>query len=155
MNEIATPGLSFVTELTAKVDPPIDVGPTPNGLRRLVPILGGQARGPRLNGTVIPGGVDYQVWRHDDVTEVHARYVIETTTGARVYVETTGLRRAPPDVMRALQRGEPADQALIYFRTVPKFETAEPDLAWLMRSVFLCAGARYPEHVALRFFEVT
>jgi Protein of unknown function (DUF3237) len=155
MSDIATPGLSLVTELSAKVGAPIDVGETAHGVRRIVPILGGGVSGPRLNGTVMPGGVDYQLWRNDDVTEIHARYVIETAKGARVYVEASGLRRAPPDVMRRLFRGEPVDQASIYFRTVPKFETADPELAWLMCAVFLCAGARYPDRAVLRFFEVT
>jgi len=155
MSDIATPGLSLVTDLSAKVGPPVDVGATPNGVRRIVPILGGEVSGPRLNGTVMPGGVDYQVWRKDDVTEIHARYVIETTKVARVYVEATGLRRAPPDVMRRLFQGQPVDQASIYFRTVPRFETADPDLAWLMRAAFLCAGARFPDRAVLRFFEVT
>ena len=57
----------------------------------------------------MPGGVDYQVWRNDDVTEIHARYVIETAARTRVYVEASGLRRAPPDVMRRLFRGEPVE----------------------------------------------
>ena len=123
--------------------------------KNIVRLLGGEVNGPRLNGTVMPGGVDYQVWRNDDVTEIRARYVIETTAGARVYVEATGLRRAPPDVMRRLFRGEPVDQGSIYFRTVPTFETSDQSLAWLMRAVFLCAGARYPDRAVLRFFEVT
>ncbi len=155
MSDIATPGLTFVTDLSAKVGPPVDVGTTPHGARRIVPILGGEVRGPRLNGTVVPGGVDYQIWRNDDVTEIHARYVIDTTAGARVYVEANGLRHAPPDVMRKLFRGEPVEQASIYFRTVPRFETSDPELAWLMRAVFLCAGARFPDRAVLRFFEVT
>ena len=154
MSDIATPGLSLVADLSAKVGQPVDVGSTPHGVRRIVPILGGEVSGPRLNGTVMPGGVDYQVWRNDDVTEIHARYVIETTAGARVYVEATGLRRATPEVMQRLFRGEPVEQASIYFRTVPRFETSDLDLAWLMR-VFLCAGARYPDRAVLRFFEVT
>ena len=155
MSDIATPGLSLVADLSAKVGQPVDVGSTPHGVRRIVPILGGEVSGPRLNGTVMPGGVDYQVWRNDDVTEIHARYVIETTAGARVYVKATGLRRATPEVMQRLFRGEPVEQASIYFRTVPRFETSDLDLAWLLRAVFLCAGARYPDRAVLRFFEVT
>lgn len=155
MSEIATPGLSLVTELSAKVGPPIDVGTIGTGVRRIVPILGGDLAGPRLNGTVMSGGADYQIWRSDGVTEIHARYVIETAAGARIYVEASGLRRAPPEIMEKLFRGEPVDQSSIYFRTVPRFETADPELAWLMRGIFLCAGARYPDRAVLRFFEVT
>jgi uncharacterized protein DUF3237 len=155
MSEIATPGLSFVGELSAKVATPVDVGTTPQGVRRIVPILGGDMHGPRLSGKLMPGGTDYQVWRSDGITEIHARYVIETASGSRVYVEASGLRRAPPEVMERLFRGEPVDQGSIYFRTVPRFETSDRDLAWLMRGIFLCAGARYPDRVVLRFFEVT
>jgi hypothetical protein len=155
MSEIATPGLSFVGELSAAVGPPIDVGTTPHGVRRIVPILAGEMTGPRLAGKLMPGGTDYQVWRSDGVTEIHARYVIETASGARLYVEASGLRRAPAAIMEQLYCGEQVDQGAIYFRTVPRFETSDPDLAWVMQAIFLCAGARYPDRVVLRFFEVT
>ena len=155
MSDIATPELSFVGELSIKVAPPVDIGTIPQGLRRIVPLLSGEITGPRLNGKLLPGGTDYQVWRSDGVTEIHARYVIETARGARVYVEASGLRRAPPEVMQRLFRGEPVDQAAIYFRTTPRFETSDPELAWLMRSIFLCAAERYPNRVLVRFFEVT
>ena len=155
MSDIATPELSFVGELSIKVAPPVDIGTIPQGLRRIVPLLSGEMTGPRLNGKLLPGGTDYQVWRSDGVTEIHARYVIETASGARIYVENSGLRRAPPDVMQRLFRGEPIDQASVYFRTVPRFETSDPELAWLMRSIFLCAAERYPDRVLVRFFEVT
>ena len=155
MSQIATPGLSLVGDLSATVGPPVDVGAAPHGIRRIVPILSGEFSGPRLAGKLLPGGIDYQVWRSDGVTEIHARYVIEVPTGARVYVEASGLRRGPPEAIERLFRGEAVDQASIYFRTVPRFETADPELAWLMRSVFLCAGTRHPDRVILRFFEVT
>ena len=93
MTEIATPGLSFVGELSAAVGPPLDVGTTPHGIRRIVPILTGEMTGPRLAGKLLPGGTDYQVWRRDGVTEIHARYVIEGQSGARLYVEAS--ERAP------------------------------------------------------------
>jgi hypothetical protein len=155
MSEIASPGLSFVGELSAAVGPPIDVGTTPYGTRRIVPILAGEMTGPRLAGKLLPGGTDYQIWRRDGVTEIHARYVIETPSGARLYVEASGLRRAPAAIMERLYRGEQVDQGSIYFRTVPRFETSDPEFAWAMQSIFLCAGARHPDRVVLRFFEVT
>jgi uncharacterized protein DUF3237 len=155
MSEIATPGLSFVGELSAAVGPPIDVGTTPHGIRRIVPILAGEMTGPRLAGKLLPGGTDYQIWRPDGVTEIHARYVIEAPSGALLYVEASGLRRAPAAIMERLYRGEQVDQGSIYFRTVPRFETSDPEFAWAMQSIFLCAGARHPDRVVLRFFEVT
>jgi hypothetical protein len=125
MSEIAIPGLSFVGELSAAVGAPIDVGTTPHGVRRIVPVLAGEMTGPRLAGKLLPGGTDYQVWRSDGVTEIHARYVIEAPNGARIYVEASGLRRAPAAIMERLYRGEEVDQGSIYFRTVPRFETSD------------------------------
>ena len=57
MSEIATPGLSFVGELSAAVGPPVDVGTTPHGIRRIVPILAGEMTGPRLAGKVELGAI--------------------------------------------------------------------------------------------------
>jgi hypothetical protein len=155
MNDIATPGLSVVADLHVNVAQPIDVGQTPHGLRRIIPLLGGTVKGPRLNGRMIPGGADFQVWRSDKCTEIHARYVLETDAGALIYVENTGVRHGLPEAMDRLARGEPVDPALIYFRSVARFEASAPELAWLTRGIFLCSGARYPDRVLIRFFEVT
>jgi len=47
------------------------------------------------------------------------------------------------------------DPALVYFRTTPRFETASPRLRWMMESVFVGTGARFPDRVELSFFRVT
>lgn len=150
-----TPSLIHVFSVEAGVAAPIEVGDTPLGARRLIPILGGRVFGPRLSGRLLEGGVDYQTIRADGLADIHARYVIETDTGARVYVENTGIRHGPPEAMARLRRGEPVDPATIYFRTVPRFETAAAELDWLQRAIFVCAGARFPDRVELRIFEVT
>ena len=155
MSEIATPGLTLVTDLTVLVAPPIDVGETPHGGRRIVPLLGGTFSGPRLNGRMIPGGSDFQYWRGDGCTEIHARYVLETGEGALIYAENTGLRHGPPEAMERLARGLPVDPAQIYFRSVARLETSAKDLGWLNRGIFLCSGARFPDRVLIRIFEVT
>jgi hypothetical protein len=154
MTDIATPQLQVVTDLIADVTQPIDIGDIPQGRRRIIPISGGTVKGPRLNGRMLPGGADFQVWRSDGCTEIHARYVIETDTGKLIYVENTGLRHGPPEAMQRLAQGLPVDPALIYFRTVAKLETAAPEFAWLTRGIFLCSGARFPDRVVIRYFEV-
>jgi hypothetical protein len=154
MTEIAPPGLIHAWDLQAEVTQPIDIGETPHGVRRIVPILGGKVSGPRLNGRMVPGGADFQYWRSDGVTEIHARYVLEADSGAKIYVENTGLRHGPPEAMARLARGEPVDPAVIYFRTVGRLESAAPDFAWVNRCIFLCRGARFPDRVIIRYFEV-
>jgi hypothetical protein len=148
------PGAQPLCRVIATVGPPLDVGQSAIGERRMIPIIGGKVEGERLSGIVLPGGTDYQLVRDEGLAEIHARYVIETTSGARIYVENTGIRRGPPDLIARLRRGETVDPAQIYFRTVPRFETAAPEFAWLMRSIFVCAGTRLPNEVHLDFFEL-
>jgi hypothetical protein len=148
------PGLEFAFEVRAEVADPTVVGEVPNGLRRIIDIVGGTFEGPRLKGTIVPGGADWQLIREDGFTVVDARYTLRTDDGHLIYVSNLGMRHAPPDVMRRLNAGEVVDQSLIYFRAVPTFETAAPELQWLMRSIFVATGERYPNGVLIRFWRV-
>jgi hypothetical protein len=146
--------LSPLGVLTAHVASPIDVGDGPHGRRRVIPILGGTFEGERLSGRVLPGANDYQIIRRDGVLELEARYVIETTDGALVYVENRGLRDGPADLLAAQARGEMVDHRQIYFRAAPRFETAAAHYQWLTRRLFISAGKRLPASVELAFFEI-
>jgi hypothetical protein len=154
--EAATaPVLSFVADIGVEVGEPIAVGETGTGLRRVVPIVGGSVQGPRLAGRVVPGGADFQILRADGVMELEAKYVLEATNGALIYVVNRGLRHGPAEAVEKLVRGEPVDPKLIYFRAAPIFETAAPEFKWMMRSLFVCTGTRLPREVLLRLYEVT
>jgi hypothetical protein len=148
------PTLTFAFELRAEVGPPMEIGEVPHGRRRIVPILGGTVRGPQLTATVVPGGADWQLVQPDGFSELDTRYTLETEQGQRVYVQNAGIRHAPPDVMQKLLAGEAVDPKLVYFRTVPKFETAAPELQWLARSVFVGIGERFPTEVVVRFYRL-
>lgn len=149
------PGLEFAFEVLAEVADPLVVGELPNGTRRIIDIIGGTVEGPNISGTIRPGGADWQMIRRSDgFTDVDARYTIETDSGSIIYVQNIGIRHAPPEVMQRLNAGETVDQSDIYFRAVPKFETGDPELEWLMRSIFICTGERYPNGVIIRFFRV-
>jgi hypothetical protein len=123
-------------------------------LRRVIPITGGTIRGERLNGTILAAGADFQLIRADGFTTLDARYVAELSDGTLIYIVNTGVRFGPPEVMARMTRGEPVDPAEVYFRTVPRFETAAPEHAWLTRSLFLATGARYADRVELALYEV-
>lgn len=149
------PGLEFAFEVRAEVADPLVVGELPAGTRRIIDIIGGTVEGPGISGTILAGGADWQMIRREDgFTDVDARYTIETDSGSYIYVQNVGIRHAPADVMRRLNAGETVDQSEIYFRAVPKFETGDPELEWLMRSIFVCTGERYPNGVIIRFFRV-
>ena len=148
------PALEFAFEVRAEVADPTIVGEVPAGTRRIIDIVGGTFDGPKLKGIVRPGGADWQIVRADGFTEVDARYTLETEAGDLIYVSNLGIRHAPPDVIRRLNAGELVDQTQIYFRSVPKFETAAPELQWLMRSIFVATGERYPNGVVIKFWRV-
>src|SRR5580704_8030129 len=120
-----SPLLEFVMEALVTVAPAVDIGATPRGERRIIPITGGMFEGPALRGHVVPGGADWQIVRSDGVTELEARYTLMTDAGGLIYVVNRGIRHSCP-----------GDQC--YFRAAPVIETAVPELAWMMRSVFLC-----------------
>jgi hypothetical protein len=155
MADVPTPGLLHVADLVVRVAEPLEIGRISGNLRRMIPIVGGEVLGPRILGKVLPIGADFQIMRADGVTDLHARYVIEIEAGQLIYVENSGVRYGPPELMEKLRRGEAVDPALIYFRTTPRFETAAPGYEWLMRNLFVCSGARFPDRVEMRFFQVT
>jgi hypothetical protein len=150
----AGPKLTFAFEVRATVGPPMEVGQVAQGRRRIVSITGGTFEGPNVRGKVMAGGADWQIIRADGFTELDTRYTLETDKGQIIYVQNPGMRHAPPDVMKRLLAGEVVDPATVYFRTVPKFETASPDLQWLTRAVFVGTGERYPSDVRIRFWRV-
>ena len=148
-----TPALTFVFEVEAALDPAIELGDLPGGARRrIIPILGGVVRGPEIAGEVLRGGADWQLVRADGVAEIEARYTLKTDRGELISVTNPGFRHAPPDIMTKLIAGEPVPPESYYFRTTPRFETAAPRLAWLMRTVFVAVGIREPGSVRIRFF---
>src|SRR5580700_5826445 len=113
---------------------PRSIGAVPHGTRRTVPITGGDFDGPRLRGSVLPGGsAHWLLLRPDGVLELDLRATLRTDDGALVSMRSFGLRHGPPDVMEALARGEAVDPAAYYFRTTPRFETSHPKYAFLNR----------------------
>jgi hypothetical protein len=146
--------LTHIADLTITVAAPIAIGDTPEGLRRIVPITGGTIKGPRLNGTILQAGADFQLIRPDGYTTLEARYAARLDDGAMLYIVNTGVRFGPPEVMARITRGEPVDPLEVYFRTTPKFETAHPAHQWLTRKLFLATGARHPDRVEIIVYEV-
>jgi len=148
------PELELIFSATAALDPALVVGATPQGARRVVPIIGGRFEGPKMRGEVLRGGADWQFTRGDGVTELEALYLLRTDDGVLIQVRNRGLRHGPEEVMRRLAAGEPVDPNEYYFRAAPSFSAPEGKYAWLNRSLFLCTGARRAAAVELEFYRV-
>ena len=154
MLNLEPPSLQFFADLSVRVDRPQEVGQTVHGLRRLIPILGGEVQGQGWTARVLPGGADFQLILSPRMAELDARYTIETDGGDLIFVQNRAVRTAAPEVMARLIRGEPVPPSDVYFRCSPSFETASPSLAWISERMFLGTGARQPDRVVMRFFEV-
>src|SRR5258705_10051027 len=112
-----------VFSLAILIGAPIVAGDFGYGVRRIIPILGGEVRGERIKGTILPHGADFQTIRPNGFTELEARYAFETDDGAIVYIENVGIRFGPKELLDRIAKGEIVDPAWTYFRSVPRFET--------------------------------
>ena len=123
--------------LRLKTAPLQSVGATPHGMRVTFPITGGSFEGERLRGKVLSGGDDWTIKRSDGVVELDLRVTLETDDGALIHMMFEGIR----------DDGTPGAP---YFRTVPRFETAEPKYSFLNRLLAVGTGeihADGPVHV--------
>jgi hypothetical protein len=130
-------GSSSLDDLQVAVVGPQKIGAVPHGTRVTVPIASGHFEGPRLRGKVLPGGGDWTLLRGDGVLELDLRLTLETDDGALIHMTLEGIRDdfAP---------GAP------YFRTLARFEAAEPKYRFLNRLLAVGTGeirAEGPVHV--------
>ena len=157
---LAAPGLEHVCDLEVSVSGPIDAGVLTGlgtqGRRRIIPITGGVVTG-KIQGRVLPGGADFQRVPNDTTADLDARYLLALDgeyAGEHVFVMNRALRRASPEDVARLLRGEPVDPAGVYFRCVPIFEVSTPKLQWLTESIFVGCGARAPNGVSITFYRL-
>lgn len=151
----SAPGLEYVFSIAVRVATPIDLGEAQGLRRRVIPILDGTVSGPRFEGTVMPGGADWQRLRPSDgLTRLVATYALAHRDGAIVQVQNSGIRRAPANVMARLNAGQPVDPGLVYFRATPTFDAPDGPHAWLNESIFVASGRRSPDRVEVDFFQV-
>ncbi len=147
---LPAPALEHVCDLEVSVSAPIDAGVLmglgTQGRRRIIPITG---------GSVLPGGADFQRVPNDTTADLDARYLIALEgdyAGEHVFVMNRALRRATPEDVQRLLKGEPVDPDRLYFRCAPVFEVSTPRLQWLTENIFVGAGARAPNGVSISFY---
>ena len=144
----------YVFTITAHIGGVTSAGEIGHGVRRIIPVIGGEVRGAGINGKVCAFGADFQIIRPSELIELEAKYAFETDDGAVIYVENKGIRFGPVELLQRLKRGEVVDPALIYFRTVPRFETGSEKYRWLMQNLFVGSAARHPDRVVLDVHQV-
>ena len=141
------PDLEYVMELKVICDAPFSCGNTSHGERVVIPITGGTFEGPKLKGTVLSGGADYQYVDHQHSrNELEAIYCIKTDDGVNIHIRNTGLIVSGKDA-----NGNPQ----FYFRAAPKFDAPnDSKYAWLNNALFVCVPGFGQGYISLKVWMV-
>jgi hypothetical protein len=141
--------------LEIELHPIQDVGATPLGTRRIVPVSGGRFEGERLRGTVLQhAGSDWLLERADGAFQQDVRLTLQTDDGALVLMSYRGVRHSTDALRERIARGERVGRDEYYLRTAPFFETAASRYAWLNTIVSVGIGERLPLGAVYDVFEI-
>jgi len=132
----------------------LDVGATPHGTRQITYIKGGKFEGPKLDGTVLPGGGDWFIRRADQMVEVDVRCVLCTSDSQLIYCRLSGVNEMTADVAIKSMTGQSVDSSQYYFRVTVAVETGAKKYAWLNRIVAVGTGDLTPAGVEYKVYMV-
>lgn len=145
-DEPTEPYLEFAFEEIVTLSAPMSVGPTATGKRNIVPITGGTFAGPGIEGTIVPGGWDWQLMRSDGCIEIEADYMLKTSDEVIINVLNKG-------TICKSDTGEMAPA-----RTHPVFVAPVGKYDWLNKTTFIGtlerAGDEHKMAVKIRFYKV-
>lgn len=151
---MVTPALTHFCDLTVELADIMEMGDGRAGKRRIIPIIGGTVRGPKINGKILNLGADWQTVFSDGMAELDTRYAFETDDGAIIEIRNFGYRHGSPEVIAAVGRGEPVDPSQYYMRTHARLETGDERYAWVNRMLFVGAGGRNRNSVEISLYAV-
>lgn len=151
---VAAPQLEHLYSANVAVGEPILVGATAQGIRLIVPILGGTLEGPDIRATVCPGGSDWIVVRPDGVSELDVRVLVRTDDCAYIYVTLRGYLTNQAEIIERVGRGETVSKDDYYFCLSPLYETSDPRYAWLQAVVVTGPAQFHGDHVTYDAFVV-
>lgn len=141
--------LEFITHITIRVDEPLLIGATPEGVRIDFFALGGDVVGPKLNGHVVARSSDHLFVRPDGIGVIRVRAIVETTDGALLEAEYTGsLDFGVDGYERAVANNLPNQTDLVI---APRFLTAHPKYQWLNRVQCLGVGRTHLDKFTVEY----
>lgn len=147
--------LEFALEMRIALGPRVHIEVAERYTRGAVLIDSGTFSGPGLSGRIVRGsGGDFPLVWPDGGGRFESQYLLETDDGAHILKRSTGVRSAPPEVVRALLAGEQVDPQSYYMRMTPRFEAPAGPHDWMNRTLFVGVGQRNPEGSIFRFWKV-
>lgn len=140
-------------DMVVHLEQPLAIGDIPKGNRQILLGKGGQFRGERLAGKILPYGADWYLTRPDGVGELDVRVALETHDGEYIYMQSQGFLRYAREVARRVLSGT-ASPDEYYLREYTRFETAAANYRWLNSIVAVGVGWYGPAMVGMSIYEV-
>jgi hypothetical protein len=81
---------ALVFEADMKLDQVYDLGKTPYGQRNVIVVQGGSVSGQKINGSIMSGGLDFQLSFANGGMELEQIFVIKTSDGKYIYLRSPG-----------------------------------------------------------------
>lgn len=153
--EVRVPPLTLLCSIEIEGSTRYELGQTPLGRRRIVPVTGGRFTG-RIAGRVLPGGADWALVRADGSFVPDVRLILEADDGTLISLSYGGRWTATPDNMtRLLRRDGDLTEVDYYWSTLCTFECAmDSSLVWLNGITAVGRGIPTVNGVTYEVFEV-
>lgn len=145
---------SYIGELKIQVTGSYMLGNSPLGTRRLDRLDKGHFKGPRIDGEIMPGGVDLLLGGSDTALRPDVRLIVKLDDEHPLLISYRGVRHASEEVMAKIARGEAVAPDSHYLRTSMVFETASKRYDWLNRIVGVGVGRREPGFAIYDVYEI-
>ena len=152
-----TPTFAHAFTISIELSAPYWVTPSVRGeTRAAIFAKSGIVEGPRLTGTIVPmSGGDFPLSRETGVIDFDARYLIEASDGAIIYLENRGYRWARNEETAARMADNlPASFDDYYMRVTPKFDTPAGPHEWMSKHVFVGVAEKVPGANRIHYFVV-
>ncbi|WP_372716335.1 DUF3237 domain-containing protein [Immundisolibacter sp.] len=146
--------LTALMRFNVAVAAPIEVGPTPTGLRMVANITGGAFDGERLTGRIHASGADWILVDQTGMGRVDVRIVLETHDGANIYVTYGGLLELNERFGQATASGGETRIGELYLMTHLRFETGDPRYQWLNQLLAVGEGRVVPGGIEYQVYEL-
>lgn len=118
------PKAEFVFEERVTLGQPVVLGDTALGHRQFIPITGGTIAGPKLNGEVMPGGWDFQLWLANGCGSLSADYFLRADDGTVIHI-----------LNKAFECNTQKGGERSFF--TPRFEAPKGKYEWMTHSTFV------------------
>jgi hypothetical protein len=156
MTETAQLKHTHLMTLTLDVDSAASypIGVSSHGNRMVAPITGGTFSGPRLKGSVLPGGADWVLIGSDGSMKIDVRTTLKTKDGAFIYLKYRGRFIASAEAIQKLHAGKVLSPEEYSLAVSANLETGHEEYAWLNDAIVVGTGEQSGFNPTYSFFTV-